>query len=278
MSDPRRLDWTVLLSIGAGGAVGAAARWGVSQAAPAAPGRFPWATFGVNVSGCLVLGVLMVFVVDVWPPRRYVRPFLGVGVLGGYTTFSTYMLEARSLVVGGEQGLAAVYLLGSLLAGLLAVWVAIVATRAAVRRRRHRRTGHRSPARGGGGMTLLLVIAGAFVGAPLRYLTDRFVQSRHRSVLPWGTFTVNVAGSLVLGAVMGASTAADWPSWVAAVAGTGFCGALTTFSTFGFENVRLIEDGSVLEAFANIVTSLLAGLVAVFCGWALATALVAALS
>lgn len=147
MSDPRRRDWPVLVSIGAGGAVGAAARWGVSQAAPTAPGQFPWATFGVNVSGCLALGILMVFVVDVWPPRRYVRPFLGVGVLGGYTTFSTYMLEARSLAVGGEERLAAVYLLVSLIAGLLAVWVAIVATRAAVRRSRHRRTGPRSPRR-----------------------------------------------------------------------------------------------------------------------------------
>jgi CrcB protein len=127
-------------------------------------------------------------------------------------------------------------------------------------------------------MTLLLVVVGAFVGAPLRYLTDLFVQSRHRSVMPWGTFTVNVIGSLVLGAVMGASSAAGWPSWVTAVIGTGFCGALTTFSTFGFENVRLIEDGSVLEALTNVVTSLLAGLVAVFGGWAIATALVAGLS
>ncbi|MGN6301748.1 MAG: fluoride efflux transporter CrcB [Angustibacter sp.] len=145
MSDPRRLDWPVLLSIGAGGAVGAAARWSVSQAAPTAPGQFPWATFAVNVSGCLALGVLMVFVVDVWPPRRYVRPFLGVGVLGGYTTFSTYMLETRSLVVGGEEALAMLYLLGSLVAGLVAVWVAIVITRAAVRRSRHGRTARRSP-------------------------------------------------------------------------------------------------------------------------------------
>jgi CrcB protein len=139
VSDPRRLDWPVLLSIGAGGALGAAARWGVSQVAPTGGGEFPWATFAVNVSGCLALGTLMVLVVDVWPPRRFVRPFLGVGVLGGYTTFSTYVLEARSLAVGGAERLAAVYLLGSLLAGLLAIWVAIVATRAVVRRSKHRR-------------------------------------------------------------------------------------------------------------------------------------------
>ncbi len=127
-------------------------------------------------------------------------------------------------------------------------------------------------------MTLLLVVAGAFVGAPLRYLTDLFIQSRHRSVMPWGTFTVNVTGSLVLGAVMGATSAAGWPPWVVTVVGTGFCGALTTFSTFGFENVRLVEDGAVLEALANVVLSLLAGVVAVFGGWATATALVSGLS
>lgn len=131
--------WDVLLVIGAGGAVGASARWGVSRLAPTVPGHVPWGTLVVNVSGCLALGVLMVFVVDVWTPRRYVRPFLGVGVLGGYTTFSTYVLEVRSLLVRGDDGTAALYLGGSLVAGLLAVWVAIVTTRAGVGRSRRRR-------------------------------------------------------------------------------------------------------------------------------------------
>ena len=132
MSHPPRHDGPVLLSIGAGGALGSAARWGLGQAVSTAAGHVPWATFAVNVSGCLAIGVLMVLVVDVWPPRRFVRPFLGVGVLGGYTTFSTYVLETRSLLVGGHPGVAAAYLAGSLVAGLLAVWVGLALTQAVV--------------------------------------------------------------------------------------------------------------------------------------------------
>lgn len=132
MSHPARRDGPVLLSIGAGGALGSAARWGLAQAFPPAAGHVPWATFAVNVSGCLALGVLMVLVVDVWPPRRFVRPFLGVGVLGGYTTFSTYVLETRALLVDGHLGVATAYLAGSLLAGLLAVWAGLTLTRAVV--------------------------------------------------------------------------------------------------------------------------------------------------
>lgn len=127
-------------------------------------------------------------------------------------------------------------------------------------------------------MTLLLVIVGGFVGAPLRYVVDQRVRSWHGSAMPWGTFTVNVVGSLVLGAVVSASGAAGWPSWVATVVGTGFCGALTTFSTFGFETVRLVEEGAVVTALANVGASLAAGLAAAFSGWALATAIVAAVS
>ena len=123
-------------------------------------------------------------------------------------------------------------------------------------------------------MTLLMVVVGAFVGAPARYLTDRFVQSRNGSRLPWGTFTVNVAGSLVLGLVVGASTAASWPGWVAALVGTGFCGALTTFSTFSYENLRLLEDGALTTALANVALSVGVGLAAVSGGWVLASALV----
>lgn len=122
-------------------------------------------------------------------------------------------------------------------------------------------------------MTALLVVAGAVVGAPLRYLTDLFVQKRHDSVFPWGTLCVNAAGSLVLGATAGAVTATGGPSWVLPLVGTGFCGALTTFSTFGFETVRLVEDGAVLEAGLNILASVGIGLIACFGGWSLAAAL-----
>ena len=90
------------------------------------------------MTGCFALGVLMVLALEVWPPSRYLRPFAGVGVLGGYTTFSTAMLETRSLAAAGRPALAAVYAVGTTLAGLLAVTVAVVVTRVAVQRRRVR--------------------------------------------------------------------------------------------------------------------------------------------
>jgi CrcB protein len=117
-------------------------------------------------------------------------------------------------------------------------------------------------------VSALLVVVGGAVGAPLRYVTDLVVQSVHDTVFPWGTFTVNVAGSLVLGGVGGA-VAAGAPAWLLTLIGTGLCGALTTFSTFGFETVRLIEDGAVLEAAVNSLTSLLVGLVACMGAFAL---------
>jgi CrcB protein len=122
-------------------------------------------------------------------------------------------------------------------------------------------------------VTLVFVLLGAAVGAPLRYLTDLFIQSRRDSVVPWGTLTVNAVGSLVLGAVAATTVVAGAPQWLLTLVGTGFCGALTTFSTFGFETVRLVEEGSTLEAAANVMVSLVVGLVAVFGGWSIAVAL-----
>jgi CrcB protein len=137
-----RSRWDVLLVISAGGALGSLARWGVGELLPWSGDEFPWATFVENISGGFALGLLMVFLLDVWPPHRYLRPFLGVGLLGGYTTFSTSMLESRDLLVGDEAATAFVYLAGSLVAGLTAVWLGILSARAAVRvaqRRRRRR-------------------------------------------------------------------------------------------------------------------------------------------
>lgn len=118
-------------------------------------------------------------------------------------------------------------------------------------------------------MNWLLVIAGAAVGAPLRYLTDRAVQARHNSLFPWGTFTVNAAGSLVLGAVSGAAVS----SGTYALLGTGLCGALTTYSTFSYETLRLAERGRGRLAAVNVTASVLIGLGAVFLGAELARAL-----
>jgi CrcB protein len=120
-------------------------------------------------------------------------------------------------------------------------------------------------------VTLVLVVVGGAVGAPLRYLTDRWIQSVHDSVFPWGTLTVNVAGSLLLGAVAGAVTVGA-PHEALDLVGTGFCGALTTFSTFGYEVVRLVEEGSWLAAALNAAASIGVGLLACAAGWWLATA------
>jgi fluoride exporter len=142
--------WDILLVIAAGGALGSLARWGLGEALATGRGRFPWATFLENATGGLVLGALMVFVIDVWPPSRYLRPFLGVGVLGGFTTFSTYMLDTRALVVAHRAPLAAVYLFGTLAAGIASVWLGIGVARLFIARdiRRRRRGGPRSRSTG----------------------------------------------------------------------------------------------------------------------------------
>jgi fluoride exporter len=118
----------------------------------------------------------------------------------------------------------------------------------------------------------LLVILGAAVGAPLRYLTDRAVQARHDSVFPWGTFTVNAIGSVVLGLTVGAVTAAAVPHSLQLLVGVGFCGTLTTYSTFSYETLRLYEGGARLYAVANVVVSVAAGVGAAFTGAAIAQA------
>jgi CrcB protein len=120
-------------------------------------------------------------------------------------------------------------------------------------------------------MTVLLALLGGAVGAPSRYLIDRAIQQRRASVFPWGTLTVNVTGCLILGMVTGG--AAHLPKEILTLAGTGFCGALTTFSTFGFETSRLLEDGSVLEAGLNAAGSLVVGILAATIGYTIGAAL-----
>lgn len=116
-------------------------------------------------------------------------------------------------------------------------------------------------------MIALLVVLGAAAGAPLRYATDRLVQARYGA--PWGTFVVNAVGSFVLGLVVGASAAPE----VAALVGTGFCGALTTYSTFGLETVQLGETGRRGAALLNAVGSVVLGLAAAGAGLLLGGAL-----
>ena len=120
-------------------------------------------------------------------------------------------------------------------------------------------------------MTWLWVALGAGVGAPARYLTDRWVQSRHDSVFPWGTLAVNVVASFLLGALTGGAGAVS-PA-VALALGTGFCGALSTYSTFSYETLRLLETRARFLALANVVVALVAGFGAVALGWTIGSAL-----
>jgi CrcB protein len=130
--------WAVLTAASTGGVIGALARYGIGLAAPPRTGGFPWGTFAVNVSGCLLIGVLMVLVTDVWPGQPLLRPFLGTGVLGGFTTFSTYIVDIQHLLGNGlntgTSRIALVYVVATLLAALLAVQVGIAGTRLALPR------------------------------------------------------------------------------------------------------------------------------------------------
>lgn len=126
----RRSGLTVLAVIAVGGAIGACSRYGVGLALPHASNGWPWSTLLINASGCLLIGVLMVLIMEVWPGQRLIRPFLGVGVLGGYTTFSTYAVEAQQLIQAGRPGLALAYMAVTVVAALVAVQVGVGLTRA----------------------------------------------------------------------------------------------------------------------------------------------------
>jgi CrcB protein len=131
-------------AVAVGGGLGSAARYLISAVFPAGHG-FPWAIFAINVSGCFLLGLLVIYLLEVWPPRRFLRPFLAVGVLGGYTTFSTYSAGVMTLLTGHAVALADAYALSSVLAGLVAVWAGMKCGRAAATRpgRSGRSGGHR---------------------------------------------------------------------------------------------------------------------------------------
>lgn len=142
VSRPRagtRPRWDVVLAVSCGGALGSLARWGVNEVLPTTEHAFPWGTFVENLSGGFLLGVLTILLLEVWPPSRYLRPFLGVGVLGGYTTFSAYMLQTRDLLIAEQYVGAAAYLFGTLVFGLAAVWLGMWAVRGPIRLRRARR-------------------------------------------------------------------------------------------------------------------------------------------
>jgi fluoride exporter len=131
-----RVQPDVLAVIAAGGVIGAEARYGVGLLLPHAADAFPWSTLLVNALGCLLIGALMVVLAETTAPHRLARPFLGVGVLGGFTTFSTYAVDVRLLLLANRPVPALAYLVGTLAAALVAVWVGATATRGLLRRGR----------------------------------------------------------------------------------------------------------------------------------------------
>jgi fluoride exporter len=122
------------LAAALGGVLGALARWGVSRALPSPAGGWPWATLLVNVTGCALIGVLLAVLLARAPAHPWLRPFLATGVLGGYTTFSTFAVDAVVLVDDGAVGTAAGYVAASVLGGLLAVVAGLRLGRVLVRR------------------------------------------------------------------------------------------------------------------------------------------------
>ncbi|MEU2129045.1 fluoride efflux transporter CrcB [Streptomyces sp. NPDC018352] len=120
---------SVVAVVALGGAVGASARYGAALLWPTAPGGFPWTTLVVNAVGCAVIGVFMVVISEAWTAHRLVRPFFGTGVLGGFTTFSTYAVDIQRLLDGGRLRAGLGYLGLTLFAALAAVWSAVWATR-----------------------------------------------------------------------------------------------------------------------------------------------------
>jgi CrcB protein len=120
-------------------------------------------------------------------------------------------------------------------------------------------------------MTVLLVAVGAAVGAPLRYWTDRIVRAHHDTVYPWGTLAVNLVASLILGGLSGAATHIS--AEMATLIGTGFCGTLSTYSTFSYENQQLLIDGARFYAAVNVTLSVVAGVGAAALGWSLGASL-----
>ncbi|WP_246123996.1 fluoride efflux transporter CrcB [Nocardia bhagyanarayanae] len=133
----------VLAVISVGGGIGAVMRYLVGLRWPSQPNQVPWSTFAINVVGCFSIGILMVLITEVWVAHRLLRPFLGVGLLGGFTTFSTYSLEIRRLLESGAAIEALGYLGGTVAASLVAVWLGMGVARLSAGTTRPRRRGGR---------------------------------------------------------------------------------------------------------------------------------------
>lgn len=118
-----------ITAIAVGGAAGTLCRYGVERSLAVSPGRFPWATFWVNVAGSFLLGVIVTLVTERWPPTRFVRPLAAIGFCGGFTTFSTMAVEVARLGQHGHVATAAGYVGASLVVGVLAAATGMLAAR-----------------------------------------------------------------------------------------------------------------------------------------------------
>src|SRR3954464_15521917 len=131
----QRVHRDVLAAIALGGIVGATARYELAQALPTAPGRFPWATFWTNMSGSLALGFLLVVLLDRTRQHRLLRPFLATGILGAFTTMSTYLAETAVLIKDGHATIGVTYGLSSLAMGLFLAFAGMFGARLITQRR-----------------------------------------------------------------------------------------------------------------------------------------------
>lgn len=129
----RRAQLVIVFALGCGGVVGAVARYAISLAIPTASGAFPWSTFIINISGSALLGFLLVLLLEQFPRGRLVRPFVGSGLIGAYTTFSTFEVDALLLFRDHRPFVGVTYLVASLAGGLIAVWVGMYGARFVIR-------------------------------------------------------------------------------------------------------------------------------------------------
>ena len=120
---------TMLVTISIGGAIGAGARYIIGITWPTSAGAFPISTLTINILGCALIGILMVLITEGWNAHRLLRPFLGTGILGGFTTFSTYTVDVQQLVIGAHANTALLYLALTPIGALIAVWVSATTTR-----------------------------------------------------------------------------------------------------------------------------------------------------
>ena len=124
--ETRPRQWDLVAAVAAGGVIGAEARYGLSVAIPHGTAAFPWSTLVTNLTGCLCIGALMVLLLELTSPHRLARPFLGVGVLGGYTTFSTFAVDTERLVIEHQPLMALIYAGVTASGCILCVWLSSV--------------------------------------------------------------------------------------------------------------------------------------------------------